>query len=82
MGDRIKSWTDDPSTPAWRPPAGAVDAHVHVFGPEARFPFSPKAKYHPEYATPEMLICLCSPGQKKCRKMLSLQARSEAFLLL
>ncbi|HKX87625.1 MAG TPA: 2-pyrone-4,6-dicarboxylate hydrolase, partial [Sphingopyxis sp.] len=39
MGDKIKSWTDDPSTPAWRPPAGAVDAHVHVFGPEARFPF-------------------------------------------
>ena len=58
MGDRIKSWTDDPSTPAWRPPAGAVDAHVHVFGPEARFPFSPKAKYHPEDATPEMLFAL------------------------
>ena len=58
MGDKIKSWTDDPSTPAWRPPAGAVDAHVHVFGPEARFPFSPKAKYHPEDATPEMLFAL------------------------
>jgi len=55
---RIKSWTDTPSTPSWRPPAGAVDAHVHVFGPEARFPFSPKSKYHPEDATPEMLFAL------------------------
>ncbi len=56
--NRIQSWTDTPSTPGWRPPAGAVDAHVHVFGPEARFPFSPKAKYHPEDATPEMLFAL------------------------
>ena len=55
---RIKSWTDTPSTPGWRPPAGAVDAHVHVFGPEGRFPFSPKTKYHPEDATPEMLFAL------------------------
>jgi len=56
--DRIKSWTDNPSTPAWRPPPGAVDAHVHVFGPEARFPFSAKAKYRPQDATPEMLFAL------------------------
>ncbi len=55
---KTKSWTDTPSTPAWQPPAGAVDAHVHVFGPEARFPFSPKAKYHPEDAAPEMLFAL------------------------
>lgn len=55
---KVKSWTDAPSLPSWRPPAGAVDAHVHVFGPEALFPFSPKAKYHPEDATPEMLWAL------------------------
>ena len=55
---RIKSWTDNPSTPAYSPPPGAVDAHVHVFGPEARFPFSAKAKYIPEDATPEMLFAL------------------------
>ena len=29
---------DTPSRPAWTPPPGAVDAHVHVFGPEAQFP--------------------------------------------
>ncbi len=55
---RVKSWTDRPSTPAWTPPPGAVDAHVHVFGPEAEFPFSAKAKYLPQDATPEMLFAL------------------------
>lgn len=55
---RTKTWIDTPSTPSFVPPPGAVDAHVHVFGPEAEFPFSPKAKYHPEDATPEMLFAL------------------------
>ncbi|RZM34273.1 MAG: 2-pyrone-4,6-dicarboxylate hydrolase [Sphingomonas sp.] len=55
---RSKTWIDEPSRPRYVPPAGAVDAHVHVFGPQARFPFSPKAKYLPEDATPEMLFAL------------------------
>jgi 2-pyrone-4,6-dicarboxylate lactonase len=55
---RIKTWVDRPSKPSWSPPPGAVDAHVHVFGPQAEFPFSPKAKYLPEDATPEMLFAL------------------------
>ncbi|HCY01922.1 MAG TPA: 2-pyrone-4,6-dicarboxylate hydrolase, partial [Erythrobacter sp.] len=33
MSDRIVSWHDAPSRPAFTPPAGAVDAHCHVFGP-------------------------------------------------
>lgn len=56
--NRTKTWVDRPSMPAYAPPPGAVDAHVHVFGPEADFPFSPRAKYHPEDATPEMLFAL------------------------
>lgn len=55
---KTKTWMDEPSKPSFTPPAGAVDAHVHVFGPEARFPFSARAKYHPEDATPEMLFAL------------------------
>ncbi|RIJ28374.1 amidohydrolase family protein [Henriciella mobilis] len=55
---RIRSWTLSPSRPAFVPPPGAVDAHCHVFGPEADFPFSPKAKYHPEDAGPEKLFAL------------------------
>ena len=35
----------------YTPPIGAVDAHCHVFGPMAQFPFSAKAKYLPEDAS-------------------------------
>ncbi len=55
---RIKSWTDTPSKPRYRPPPGAIDAHCHVFGPQAAFPFSAVAKYLPEDAGPEMLFAL------------------------
>lgn len=55
---RIRSWTLTPSFPRYQPPAGAVDAHCHVFGPMADFPFSPKAKYLPQDAGPEALFTL------------------------
>ena len=58
MSDRIVSWHASPSRPRFIPPAGAVDAHCHVFGPMAQFPFSAKAKYLPEDAGPEMLFGL------------------------
>lgn len=47
-----------PSQPAYRPPPGAVDAHCHVFGPEARFPFAPERKYTPCDAGKEQLWAL------------------------
>ncbi len=47
-----------PSRPAFRPTAGAVDAHCHVFGPADRFPFSPKRKYTPVDAPAERLFAL------------------------
>ncbi len=37
--------------PAFRMPAGATDTHAHVFGPQARFPFSPERSYTPEDCT-------------------------------
>ena len=55
---RIRSWTLAPSKPQYVPPPGAVDAHCHVFGPAAEFPFSPLAKYQPQDAGPEMLFAL------------------------
>ena len=58
MPERIVSWHKAPSVPRFVPPVGAVDAHCHVFGPQERFPFSPRAKYLPEDATPEMLFAL------------------------
>ena len=55
---RITSWHANPSKPRFVPPPGAVDAHCHVFGPMAEFPFSAKAKYLPEDAGPEQLFAL------------------------
>ncbi len=47
-----------PSKPRFRPPAGAVDAHCHVFGPGDRFPFAPERKYTPCDASREQLWAL------------------------
>ncbi|RED17328.1 amidohydrolase family protein [Parasphingopyxis lamellibrachiae] len=58
MTRRITSWHTSPSRPRYAPPPGAVDAHCHVFGPKARFPFSPKAKYLPADAGPDALLAL------------------------
>jgi 2-pyrone-4,6-dicarboxylate lactonase len=39
----------DPNTrkPKFRPPPLACDAHCHIFGPAAKFPYHPTASYHP-----------------------------------
>ncbi len=58
MTSRITSWHASPSKPRYTPPPGAVDAHCHVFGPMADFPFSAKAKYLPNDAGPEQLFAL------------------------
>jgi len=47
-----------PSKPSFVPPAGAVDAHCHVFGPGDRFPYAPERKYTPCDATKEQLFAL------------------------
>ncbi|HNP36060.1 MAG TPA: amidohydrolase family protein [Woeseiaceae bacterium] len=58
MSERITSWHTDPSRPRFVVPAASVDAHCHVCGPMVQFPFSAKARYLPEDATPEMLFAL------------------------
>ena len=42
----------------FKPPPLACDAHCHVFGPAARFPYDPKAAYHPDDAPLEQLHAL------------------------
>lgn len=39
---RMPSWHANPSKPRYQPPASAINAHCHVFGPAAQFPFSAK----------------------------------------
>jgi len=51
-------WMVTPSKPKLRMPAGACDAHVHVFGPRARFPFAERRRYTPSDAPKELLFKL------------------------
>tara|TARA_R110001592_G_scaffold79102_6_gene236958 strand:- start:1399 stop:2268 length:870 start_codon:yes stop_codon:yes gene_type:complete len=48
----------NPSKPEFNTPAGAVDAHCHVFGPAEQFPYHPKRKYTPCDASKEQLFAL------------------------
>ncbi|MFF0298444.1 amidohydrolase family protein [Kitasatospora sp. NPDC004614] len=51
-------WHPSPTRPALALPAGAVDAHCHVFGPAAQFPYAPERKYTPCDASAEQLFAL------------------------
>jgi 2-pyrone-4,6-dicarboxylate lactonase len=51
-------WDPLPSSPMFALPAGAVDAHCHVFGPGDVFPFAPERKYTPCDASKEQLFAL------------------------
>ncbi len=56
--DDLKHYHQNPSKPDFAPPFGAVDAHCHVFGPAAIFPFAASRKYTPVDATKETLFAL------------------------
>ncbi len=51
-------FTEHPTKPAHVLPAGAVDAHCHVFGPGDQFPFAPERKYTPCDASKDQLFAL------------------------
>jgi len=51
-------WVASPGKPKRRLPAGACDAHVHIFGPRARFPFAQERRYTPADAPKELLFKL------------------------
>ena len=51
-------WFSGPTTPHFKVPPGAVDAHCHVFGPGAAFPFAPERKYTPCDASAAQLFAL------------------------
>ena len=62
-GDFSKSagwmdWYSGPAQPRFRLPAGAVDAHCHVFGPGAEFPYAAERKYTPCDASKAQLFAL------------------------
>jgi 2-pyrone-4,6-dicarboxylate lactonase len=51
-------WYAGPAKPRFQLPAGAVDAHCHVFGPGAQFPYAPERKYTPCDASRDQLFAL------------------------
>ncbi len=51
-------WYTGPAKPHFKVPAGAVDAHCHVFGPGAEFPYAPERKYTPCDASKRQLFAL------------------------
>ncbi len=51
-------WYAGPAQPKFRLPAGAVDAHCHVFGPGEQFPYAPERKYTPCDASKAQLFAL------------------------
>jgi len=48
----------NPVKPKYTPPLDACDAHCHVFGPGARFPYAPERRYTPPDAPKEQLAAL------------------------
>ncbi|MGE0188525.1 MAG: amidohydrolase family protein [Steroidobacteraceae bacterium] len=58
MDDGWLEFYPDPSVPKFRVPADAIDAHCHVFGPGAEFPYAPERKYTPCDAGKEQLFAL------------------------
>ncbi|MBL8380691.1 MAG: amidohydrolase family protein [Burkholderiales bacterium] len=51
-------WYAGPAKPHFHLPPGSVDAHCHVFGPGAEFPFAPERKYTPCDASRAQLFAL------------------------
>jgi 2-pyrone-4,6-dicarboxylate lactonase len=54
----LRSYHAAPSRPRLALPPGACDAHVHVFGPQARFPFATRRSFTPCEAPKEALFAL------------------------
>jgi len=47
-----------PVKPKYIPPAGACDAHCHIFGPAGKFPYAPERRYTPPDSPKENLRAL------------------------
>jgi 2-pyrone-4,6-dicarboxylate lactonase len=61
MSEKTPGWLDwhsQPSKPTLTLPEGSVDAHCHVFGPAAQFPYAPERKYTPCDASKDALFAL------------------------
>src|SRR3989442_8362984 len=58
MAEPALSYNPNPTEPKLKLPDGACDAHFHVFGPQAQFPFAENRTYTPADAPKEKLFDL------------------------
>jgi 2-pyrone-4,6-dicarboxylate lactonase len=58
MADAPLTWHPSPRTTAVNLPSGATDAHCHVFGPQAVFPYADSSGFKPADAPKESLFAL------------------------
>ena len=58
----------NPKTPRLRTPPGACDAHIHLFGPAAKYPFAPDSPYTAHDALPETFIALAGQARARARR--------------
>ena len=58
MASASISYDSSPRRPRLKLPAGSCDAHVHVFGPQERFPFATERSFTPCEAPKEKLFAL------------------------
>lgn len=67
MSDPKPSYLLEPARAKLKLPAGACDAHVHVFGPTATFPYAPDGAYKPAEAPKEKLFAAhAALGIERC----------------
>ncbi|MGH1360901.1 MAG: amidohydrolase family protein [Burkholderiaceae bacterium] len=58
MSEQASTYHPAPRKPKFLMPAGACDAHCHVFGPTDRFPYAADARFRPPEADKETLFAL------------------------
>jgi 2-pyrone-4,6-dicarboxylate lactonase len=58
MAERVPLQHPNPSKPKLRLPPGSCDAHCHILGPTAKYPFAPTATINPADAPKEALFAL------------------------
>ncbi|GGH45087.1 amidohydrolase family protein [Frigidibacter albus] len=58
MSDGPLTWHQHPHRSAVALPAGSTDAHCHVFGPQAIYPYAPTSGFKPADAPKEALFAL------------------------
>ena len=76
------SFHPNPSVPTFTLPAGAVDAHCHVFGPGEEFPYASERKYTPCDAPKDKLWELRIRGKSGISRAIYVTASGQRVVIV